>query len=195
MSEPFLAEIRMFGFNFAPRGWAMCNGQLLSISTNTALFSLLGTTYGGNGQVTFALPNLQGNVPIHAGNGPGLTPRVLGEIAGNSTVTVQSPEMPIHTHGLMATTANATVVTSTGNQLAKGFKGNIQAANQAKFYSTTAPNTQLSPDGNIGDGVKPAAQQSHVLSGRELLYRHGRHFSVAQLTHFNPSLLGITHHG
>ena len=168
----------------------MCNGQLLSIAQNTALFSLLGTTYGGNGQITFGLPNLQGYVPIHAGNGPGLTPRVLGEIAGTSTVTVQSMEMPIHTHGLMATTANATVVASTGNQLAKGFKGNIQAANQAKFYSATAAEYAAQPDGNIGDGVEPAAQQSDVLSGREFLHRHGRHFSGAQLTPFNRRFWG-----
>lgn len=145
MSEPFLAEIRIFGFNFAPRGWALCNGQILSIAQNTALFSLLGTTYGGNGQTTFALPNLQGNVPIHAGQGQGLSARTLGEAAGTSNVTLLSAQMPLHTHTLMATTANGTVVASTGNQLSKGIKGNIQASNQAKFYSTTAPNAQLSP--------------------------------------------------
>src|SRR3954467_10025114 len=98
MSEPFIGEVRMFGGNFAPRGWAFCNGQLLSISQNTALFSLLGTTYGGNGQTTFALPNLQGRVPMHVGQGPGLTNRTQGEVAGTETHTLNANEMPVHTH-------------------------------------------------------------------------------------------------
>jgi len=84
-AEPFLGEISMFGGNFAPRGWAFCNGQLLQISTNAALFSLLGTTYGGDGRTTFALPDLRGRAPIHFGNGPGLTPRALGEMGGTET--------------------------------------------------------------------------------------------------------------
>ena len=100
MSEPFLGEIKMGGWNFAPRGWALCNGQLLSIAQNTALFSLLGTTYGGNGQTTFALPNLQGRVPMHWGNGPGLTPRVIGEVDGSETVTLMSTQIPAHNHAL-----------------------------------------------------------------------------------------------
>ena len=91
MSEPFIAEIRMAGFNFAPRNWAFCNGQLLSIAQNTALFSLLGTTYGGNGQTTFGLPNLQGSAPMHQGTGPGLSPRSLGEVGGTPNVTLPSP--------------------------------------------------------------------------------------------------------
>jgi microcystin-dependent protein len=100
MSQPFLAEIRMFGFNFAPRGWAFCNGQLLSISQNTALFSLLGTFYGGDGKVTFGLPNLQGSAAMGQGQGPGLSQRFLGESGGSATVTVLQSEMPLHTHGL-----------------------------------------------------------------------------------------------
>jgi microcystin-dependent protein len=98
MSEPFLGEIRMVGFNFAPRGWALCNGQIMAISTNTALFSLLGTTYGGNGQTTFGLPNLQGRFPMHAGSGPGLSPRTLGEMSGTENVTIINAQMPMHTH-------------------------------------------------------------------------------------------------
>jgi microcystin-dependent protein len=98
MSEPFLGEIRMGGWNFAPRGWAFCNGQILSIAQNTALFSLLGTTYGGNGQTTFALPNLQGRVPMHWGSTPGLTPRSLGESSGEENHTLIITEMPAHNH-------------------------------------------------------------------------------------------------
>jgi microcystin-dependent protein len=98
MATPFIAEIRMYGFNFPPRGGAFCNGQILAIAQNTALFSLLGTTYGCNGTTNFGLPNLQGRTPIGQGNGPGLTPRVLGEVGGSQTVTLLSTEMPVHTH-------------------------------------------------------------------------------------------------
>lgn len=98
MADPFVAEIRIFGFNFAPTGWAQCNGQLLPISQNTALFSLLGTFYGGNGQTTFALPDLQGNAAMHPGQGQGLSLRDLGEMGGSQTVTLIISEMPVHTH-------------------------------------------------------------------------------------------------
>ncbi|NML07436.1 tail fiber protein [Sphingomonas sp. G-3-2-10] len=116
MSEPFIAEIRAFGFNFAPRGWMMCNGQLLAIAQNTALFSLLGTTYGGNGQTNFALPDLRGRSMISAGGGqgPGLSPYSLGEQIGTETVTLISTEMPAHNHTANAaidTTGNANMVT------------------------------------------------------------------------------------
>jgi microcystin-dependent protein len=100
MSNPFVAEIRIFPFNFAPTGWALCNGQLLPISQNTALFSLLGTTFGGNGTSTFGLPNLQGSVPMHWGQGPGLTAHVEGETGGSSTVTLINAQLPAHTHVL-----------------------------------------------------------------------------------------------
>ena len=103
MAEPFLSEIRMFSFNFAPRGWALCNGQILPINQNQALFSLLGTTYGGDGRVSFALPNLQGRVPIHVGNG-----HTLGERAGEQAHTVSVAEMPAHTHAAQASAAAGT---------------------------------------------------------------------------------------
>jgi microcystin-dependent protein len=99
MSEPFLGEISIFAGNFAPKDWALCNGQLLPISQNTALFSILGTTYGGNGHTNFALPNLQGAAPMQVGQGPGLTDRVLGEEVGSPTVTLTTAEMGSHTHG------------------------------------------------------------------------------------------------
>lgn len=98
MSDQFLAEIRIFPFNFAPKGWAPCRGQIMPISQNTALFSLLGTNYGGDGRSTFALPNLQGSIPLHAGQGAGLTPRSLGEEGGQAQVTLISTEMPLHSH-------------------------------------------------------------------------------------------------
>lgn len=103
MSEPFVAEIRIFAGNFAPRGWAFCNGQLLPVSQNTALFSLIGTTYGGDGRSTTALPNLQGRAPMHPGRGPGLTSRRLGERGGTETVTVTEAQMPSHKHSIRAT--------------------------------------------------------------------------------------------
>ena len=100
MADPFVAEIRIFPFNFAPRGWAWCDGQLLPLSQNTALFSLLGTTYGGNGKSNFALPDLQGNAPMHPGQGPGLSLHDLGETGGSETVTLLESEIPMHNHAL-----------------------------------------------------------------------------------------------
>jgi microcystin-dependent protein len=106
MSSPFVAEIRIFGCNFAPTGWAMCNGQILPISQNTALFSLLGTTYGGNGQSTFALPNLEGAAPVHPGQGPGLSLYDLGQMGGEQTVTLLESEIAAHNHFVQAYTGD-----------------------------------------------------------------------------------------
>lgn len=100
MSDQYLGEIRAFGFGFAPEGWAICNGQLLDIAQNTALFSLLGTRFGGNGRTTFGVPNLQGRVPMHAGSGPGLTPRLLAQFGGQEAVTLTEAQNPSHTHGV-----------------------------------------------------------------------------------------------
>lgn len=109
MSEPFVGEIRMFAGNFAPRSWAFCDGQLLAVSQNDALFSLLGTIYGGDGRTTFGLPDLRGRVPIHAGSGPGLTNRRLGSKAGTEKETLTVNQLPSHTHNLQGTTENGTV--------------------------------------------------------------------------------------
>src|SRR5258707_6544055 len=106
--DPFVAEIRIFPFNFAPKGWAFCDGQILPLSQNTALFSLLGTTYGGDGKSNFALPDMQGNAPMHPGQGPGLSLHDLGETGGSDTVTLLESEIPSHGHGLMAQAAAAT---------------------------------------------------------------------------------------
>jgi microcystin-dependent protein len=102
MANPFLAEVRILPFNFPPKGWAFCDGQLMPISQNTALFSLLGTTYGGDGRSNFALPNMQGNAPMHPGQGPGLSLHDLGETGGSETVTLLESEMPSHSHSIMA---------------------------------------------------------------------------------------------
>ena len=107
MSEPFVGEIRMFAGNFAPQGWAFCDGQLLAVSQNDALFSLFGTIYGGDGRTTFGLPDLRGRVPIHAGSGPGLSPRNLGSKGGTETVTLTTNQLPSHTHAVKGTNDNA----------------------------------------------------------------------------------------
>lgn len=134
MSEPFIGEVRMAGFNFAPRGWAFCNGQVISIAQNTALFSLLGTTYGGNGQTTFALPNLQGRVPMHTGQGPGLSNRVQGEQGGSANVTLLAAQMPAHSHALATAAVPADRATATGNRLAQP---------RDPVYRNTPPDGQL----------------------------------------------------
>jgi microcystin-dependent protein len=127
MSNPFLAEIRIFTAGFAPKGWAQCDGQLMPISQNTALFSLLGTTYGGNGTSNFALPNLQGCAPMQAGQGPGLTLRDLGETAGEQTVTLLQTEMAAHTHTVQAASGSGDVPQN--NVWGSGLKGT------AAFYA------------------------------------------------------------
>jgi microcystin-dependent protein len=119
MADPFVAEIRIFPFNFAPRGWAWCDGQLLPISQNTALFSLLGTTYGGDGKSTFALPDLQGRAPMHPGQGPGLSLHDLGETGGSQTVTLLESEIPSHSHGLMASAVAGNRTNPAGNSIAR----------------------------------------------------------------------------
>ena len=142
MSDQFVAEIRMFGFNFAPTGWAFCDGQLLPISQNTALFSLLGTNYGGDGKSTFGLPNLQGSAVMHSGQGPGLTDRFLGEVSGSPSVTLLQSEMPAHNHALSVSTSAADEEGSknpSNNALGKG-----QAS--ATLYTTFPSATTVSMD-------------------------------------------------
>ena len=122
-ASPFLGEIAMVGFNFAPRGWALCNGQLLPILDNDALFSLLGTTYGGDGQETFALPNLNGRAPNHRGQGPGLSNYVIGQAAGSEAVTLNPGQIPTHTHGARAVAGLGDSVSPGGRYPAKNAAG------------------------------------------------------------------------
>ena len=129
MADPFVAEIRIFPFNFAPKGWAFCNGQLLPLSQNTALFSLLGTTYGGDGKSTFALPDMQGNACMHPGQGQGLSLRDLGQTGGTETVTLLQTEMPFHNHGVgRASTAAGDSVLPQGSVWAQAGAGRGAAA-------------------------------------------------------------------
>jgi microcystin-dependent protein len=145
MADPFVAEIRIFPFNFAPRGWAWCDGQLLPLSQNTALFSLLGTTYGGNGQSNFALPDLQGRAPMQPGQGPGLSLHDLGEAGGSETVTLLESEIPSHTHTLGAQNiALGGVVTPSGNTLNRPASGNL--------YSTSLSAVTMAPEGIASAG-------------------------------------------
>lgn len=127
MADPFVAEIRIFPFNFAPKGWAWCDGQLLPLSQNTALFSLLGTTYGGNGKSNFALPDLQGRAPMHPGQGPGLSLHDLGETGGSETVTLLESEIPAHSHTLRASLNPADSPNPAGAYMAGPGNDNIYA--------------------------------------------------------------------
>ena len=132
MSDPFLGEIIMFGGNFAPRGWALCDGTLLAIAQNQALFSLLGTTYGGDGRTTFGLPELRGRLAMHAGNGPGLSSRPLGQKSGSESNTLNETQLPSHTH-----TAMAHCVDGAGNaNTAAGNLWSADAGNQSATYNS-----------------------------------------------------------
>ncbi len=157
MATPFIAEIVMFGGNFAPRSWAFCSGQILSIAQNTALFSLLGTTYGGNGQTTFALPDLRSRVPMHPGQGPGLTSRSLGEQGGSENVTLTIPQIPAHNHSATTTTnANSGPATDTvpnGNFLSEG-----NSYNSASNAQMNANAVQVSIGINGGSQPHPNLQ-------------------------------------
>lgn len=152
MSTPFIGEIRMFGFGRTPVGWQACDGSLLSISENDALFALIGTTYGGDGQNTFAVPDLRGRLPIHQGQGPGLSTYIIGQVAGTENVTLLPTQMPAHTHALSAATAASTSITP-GTAMLPG------AVSGDSFYvNTIAGNTAapMSPQmlGNAG-GTQP----------------------------------------
>ena len=138
MADPFVAEIRIFPFNFAPKGWAFCDGQLLPLSQNTALFSLLGTTYGGDGRTTFALPDLRGRVPVGQGQGPGLSNYDLGEVSGTENTTLLASNLPQHNHPLVATSEAGSTSDPTG-----AFLGNTGALDRE--YNTSGTHVQMNP--------------------------------------------------
>lgn len=140
MATPFVGEIRLFAGNFAPQGWALCDGSLLSIAQNEVLFQLIGTTYGGDGQSTYALPDLRGRVPVHQGLGPGLTPRAMGEQGGIESQVLLSTQLPSHNHVLNATTTAAAS--------ANGVAGSLTGANQAgtRFYGSTPGGGAMATD-------------------------------------------------
>jgi microcystin-dependent protein len=154
MSTPFLSEIRLVSFNFPPKGWAECNGQILSIQQNTALFSLIGTTYGGNGVSTFALPNLQGNVPLMFGDGYS-----LGEVGGENNVSLTTMSIPAHTHTLQGTNTAATTNVPTGASLSTA------GTTLGNVYGPGTSLTTLAPQaiGNTGGGVPHPNQQPYLV--------------------------------
>lgn len=165
MSEPFIAEIRIIACNFAPRGWAFCEGQLLPISQNTALFSLVGTTFGGDGHTTMGLPNLQGRIPMHPGRGPGLTSRRLGDTGGEEQVTLSEAQIPNHTHTFVGSSNPADSGDPQGHTLARPIRGNL-------YQTDTSSN--LTP---LNQADLPATGGS--LPHNNIMPVLGLHFSIA----------------
>ena len=150
MSDPYIGEIRMFAGNYAPLGWALCDGTLMSISENHALFTLIGTTYGGDGQSTFALPDMRGRLPLHQGAGPGLTTRVMGQAFGSEAVTLLQPQMPSHTHALLASTTDATASVPTSAVPAG------QPGDTLYLSNPTVPPVSMSPNAlQVAGGSQP----------------------------------------
>ncbi len=148
MTTPYLGEIRLLPFNFAPLGWADCDGSLFSIAENEALFSLLGTTYGGNGQTTFGLPDLRGRVPLHQGTGNGLSPRIIGQLGGKESVALTAAQMPAHSHGFNATSDNATANTpAANNQLGAVDGDTLYTSDIAGAQGFTTAPSMLAPAG------------------------------------------------
>jgi microcystin-dependent protein len=167
--DPFVAEIRIVPFNFAPKGWAFCDGQLMPLSQNTALFALLGTYYGGDGKSTFALPNLQGAVPLHAGQGQGLTERFLGEMGGSSFVTLLESEMPVHTHALNATTSPSTTTLPAANtSFGRSVGGSFYKGNAPTVFgplTTMAPQTLTPAGGSLPhNNLQPYLTLNYIIA-------------------------------
>ena len=164
MTEPFIGEIQLFGFNFNPRGWAFCNGALMPIQQNTALFSLLGTQYGGNGQTTYQLPNFAGRGACEQGQGPGLTERVIGEAFGVDSVTLTQNEMPSHNHGVNAYSQTASG-SGVSTPVTNGGLSFLAGTTSAKTFIASPENAQFSPNmigPNQGGGLPHANQQPYM---------------------------------
>jgi len=153
MSQPYIGQIILVGFNFAPTGFLPCDGRLLAINQNQALFALLGTTYGGDGQITFALPNLQGRVPMGQGQGPGLSPRTIGEVSGSETAPLNTNQIPQHTHTIDTTATTGTIQCKTGAGNTRSPAGNVpagEAAGVTMLYSSQAADSVM---GNLSAGA------------------------------------------
>jgi microcystin-dependent protein len=159
MSDPFIAEIRQFGFNFAPRGWATCDGQLLPIAQNTALFSLLGTTFGGNGTTNFALPDLRGRMPLHFGLGAGLSSVSLGESGGAEAVTLTTAQLPPHLHNVLASADLAASADPSGNVMGAKGRGGVNVYAPASNLTALAPGAvnASAGGGQAHDNVQPSS--------------------------------------
>ena len=167
MSEPFIAEIRIFAGNFAPRGWAFCDGQLLPISNNTALFSLIGTTYGGDGRTTTALPNLQGRAPMHPGRGPGLTSRRLGEKVGIETVSLTEAQIPSHSHTMRGTNQTGGVeVPSNLSSFARRGGGSFlyQANTSANLVNLASETIRATGGGQAHSNIQPYLTLNFIIA-------------------------------
>lgn len=165
MSEPFVAEIRIFAGNFAPRGWAFCDGQLLPVAQNTALFSLIGTVYGGDGRTTTALPNLQGRAPMHPGRGPGLTSRRLGEKLGVETVTLTEAQIPSHRHTLRASMATGTGSAPTNTTSMGGsFPIQVYNSDEENLSDMAAQTLTTTGGGQSHENVQPYLTLNFIIA-------------------------------
>jgi microcystin-dependent protein len=164
MSEPFIAEIRIFAGNFAPRSWAFCDGQLLPIAQNTALFALIGTTYGGDGRTTTGLPNLKGRAPMHEGNGPGLTPRRLGEKPGAETASLNQDQMASHNHSARGSNNTAVVSVPAGNYVARGIGRGVNT--YLNTETSIGATKQLLPTGGgqVHNNMQPYLAMNFIIA-------------------------------
>ena len=164
MSEPFIAEIRIFAGNFAPRSWAFCNGQLVSISQNTALFSIVGTTYGGDGRNTFGLPDLQGRAPMHPGRGPGLTTRRLGERTGFETVSLTEAQIASHSHTARGSENAAVASAPAGNYVARGLGRGVNTYLNADTSIGTSKELMPTGGGQAHNNMQPLLALNYIIA-------------------------------
>ena len=162
--EPFIGEIIMFGGNFAPRGWALCDGQLLSISAYQSLFSILGTTYGGDGRTTFGLPGLRGRVAMHAGNGPGLSSRPLGQKSGTETVTLATSQIPAHKHNVGAIKTVGDSTSPTGNLLADSGSFDTEFRNATSDTTMKSDMIQNTGGGQSHNNIQPYQVINYIIA-------------------------------